>query len=124
MQRGDTFIFTDIDSHLWVILSCPKINPQEVLLVNLSTHQDYKDGACILDVQHHEWIKHPSCVMYDYARVGTLSRLEAGLNSGRISLQDPMRTEVLDLIYIGAEESTRLSLDHANILANQGWIAI
>ncbi len=124
MQRGDTFVFTDVDSHLWVILSCPTTNPSQVVLVNLSTRADYKDGACILDAEHHKWIKRPSCVMYDRALVVTQDELEAALNSGTIKPKDPMRDDVLDLIYVGAEESTRFKLDHADILANQGWIAI
>lgn len=122
MQRGNTFTFTTLDRHLWIILSCPAIDPDRVLTVNLSTYTQFKEGVCILDVGDHPWIEHETCVMYERAQIRTLGVLEDMLNRKAIAMNAPMSEEVLNRIYYGAEESTRMPLEYAALLEEQHLI--
>jgi hypothetical protein len=43
MKAGDTFripaLGTSLDSHLWVVISDPSVDPQHVLIVNFTTRR-------------------------------------------------------------------------------------
>jgi hypothetical protein len=51
MKAGDTCRIaqpgTSSDSHLWVVISDPAIDPQRVLIVNFTTRRKDSDPACI-----------------------------------------------------------------------------
>jgi hypothetical protein len=52
MKAGDTFQPADstVDTfvHLWVIISDPEQDPDQVLIVSLTAYHPKKDTACIL----------------------------------------------------------------------------
>lgn len=51
MEIGDTFLLEDrtIDPHLWIVISDPVSDPDHVVIVNLTSHDDpAKDASCLL----------------------------------------------------------------------------
>ena len=91
MEAGDTFIRGDRDKHLWVVLSDPKLDPEKVLLVNLTSLDCLKERVCILKVGDHPWVAHDTCVNYGDSCVTTLALLNAARAGGAIRQQTSAR---------------------------------
>ena len=121
MQAGFTFL-TEVDRHLWVILSDPSKDDQKVVIVSLTTLGPYKDQACIIRRGSHPWVTHDTCVAYDFARIVKLADLVALKNAGKIRLQDPLSSALLEHIRQSAADSTRFPMGCADILIDQGLL--
>ena len=52
MNPGDTFTLADrsVDSHLWIVVSDPAIDPERVLFVSMTSYDITKEKVCLLDV--------------------------------------------------------------------------
>jgi hypothetical protein len=123
VDAGATFLRSDSDKHLWIVLSDPKTDPDSVLIVNLTTVDARKETVCVLHVGDHPWVRHESCVNYADAVVTSDAKLLPAKDAGAIRLQDPVSAAVLQRMREGAMNSTRIALDHAEILINQGLVA-
>ncbi len=121
MQAGFTFL-TDLDRHLWIILSDPARDAENVVLVSLTTLAPHKDQACLVPRGSHPWVTHDSCVAYDFARVVSLADLTALKNSGKIRFQEPLAPALLGRIRQSAADSTRFPMKCADILIEQGLL--
>jgi hypothetical protein len=119
MEAGTTFLRADSDRHLWILISDPAIDPDQVLIVNLTSVDERKEKVCLLHPGDHPWIRHETCVNYADAVVTTVSKLLAAKDGGAIILQEPLSASVLQRIREATMDSTRISLDHADILINQ-----
>jgi hypothetical protein len=126
VKIGDTFLRTDSDRHLWIVLSDPKQDPDKVLLVNMTTWNSTKEDACMLNRGDHPWIKHKTCINYNDLDtiVTTAADLDKGRSAGAIVLQRPLSKRILARVLEGAAKSERLSLEKAEILEQQGLIDI
>jgi hypothetical protein len=122
MDAGTTFVRGDHDAHLWVIVSDPKKDPENVLIVNFTSLDARKESVCILSRGDHPWIVKPTCVNYGDAIITSLHLLDEACRVGAISLREPVRPDVLARIREGAALSERMSLDKANVLIDQGLI--
>lgn len=126
MEAGSTFclaeVHTEIDDHLWVVLSEPEQNPESVLLVSITTLRPHKDQACLIHRGEHPWVTHDSCVAYDFARTVTLKQLNALKDSGRIVLRERLSELLLTRIRRAAADSTRLEMRFADLLIEQGLL--
>jgi hypothetical protein len=120
MEAGTTFLRSDSDKHLWIIISDPKADAENILIVNLTSLDIRKENVCVLHVGDHPWVRHDTCVNYADAVVTSLPKLFAAKDAGAIVLHDPVSEVVLGRIREGAMNSTRISLDNADILMNQG----
>src|SRR5437870_13222063 len=119
MEAGTTFLRADSDRHLWIVISDPAVDPGQVLIVNLTTLDERKEKVCLLHVGEHPWVRHETCVNYADAVVTTVSKLLAAKDAGAIMLQEPLAPAALQRIRDAAMDSTRISLDNADILINQ-----
>lgn len=124
MEQGTTFLRKDSDRHLWVVLSDPKINADEVLLVNVTTLDARKEQACLLGPGDHPWITHPSCINYGDAVVSTLPKLFDAKDGGALQIQQPLAPAILQRVLLGVASSTRISLENVELLEDQGLIEI
>jgi hypothetical protein len=100
------------DSHLWIVVSPPCGENQEVLLVNLTTHDPgYEDCSCILEAGEHPFVR--KCTVVNYGERGEIrkARVEAlklGVERGAISLGVPFQGPVLQRILMGARTSRHI----------------
>ena len=90
MKAGDTFTLKDksVDSHLWVIVSDPAVDEERMLFVSMTSYDVTKEKVCLLDVGDHPFIKHKTCIAYDFAKVAPLKALIAPPRSGA-ALDEP-----------------------------------
>ena len=79
MKAGDAFYIRDrsVDTHLWVVISDPQKDPGRVIMVSVTTFEDYKEDVCPINAGDHPRVTHRSCVAYHEARMKTLERLIA-----------------------------------------------
>lgn len=122
MNAGDTFRHKRHDKHLWIVLSDPRVNQQEVLLVNMTTWRADKDQACLLNPGDHEEVEHNSCINYEDARVCSESHLNHLELSDSIVLCPPLKPDVLARVRAGAAQSTRITIKHYELLVEQELI--
>jgi hypothetical protein len=121
VQPGFTFL-TELDRHLWVILSDPAQDDQNVVIVSITTLEPHKDQACLIPRGSHPWVTHDSCVAYDFARTVKQADLFALKDSGKIHLQEPLSEAILKKIQQAAADSTRCPMRCADILIDQGLL--
>jgi hypothetical protein len=119
---GDTFLRADSDKHLWLIISDPALDPENVVIVNLTTLDDQKESVCILKRGDHPWVRHDSCVNYRDAVVTSLEKLAKARKGKAIIVKSPLKAAVLVRIQQGVADSQRMPLDIANILIEQGLV--
>lgn len=122
MDAGSTFLLTQVDNHLWVVLSDPRRDPKNVLLVSLTTLTRLKESVCILAPGEHDWVRHQTCVSYEHAKVVPLDVLYKLKDKGLLVLQAPLSPALLQRVRSGAAVSMRITLDNRQILVNQGLI--
>ena len=122
MDAGTTFLLSAVDIHLWIIISDPNLDAENVLIVNLTTLAPRKEQSCVLKVGDHPWIRHDTCVNYGDSQVTTLDKLVAAQNANALMIQSPASPDVLKRIHEGAMNSTKMPLDHAEILISQGLV--
>ena len=127
MNAGDIFRIpapgTSLDSHLWVVISDPAMSADRVLIVNFTTRRKDSDSACILQAGEHPFVHHPTCVNYAGAKVVSEAEIRTLLQKGLLSSHSAISAALLKRIRDGAAASERMSLDHADILIEQGLIA-
>jgi hypothetical protein len=104
VEIGDTFVLVNqkIDPHLWIVISLPQNNAEEIVIVNLTTHGVWKDQSCILDAGQHPWIRHKSCVSYRDAKCVPELQLDSLLASGVLVRDAPVTDDILRLLLMGA----------------------
>ena len=126
MKAGDTFRIpepgTSLDSHHWVVISDPAVDPQRVLIVNFTTRRKDSDPACILQAGEHSFVHHETCVNYAGAKVVSEAQIQALLQKGLLTSHASLSAALLTRIRDGAAASERMSLYHADILIEQGLI--
>lgn len=122
MQAGTTFLRADSDDHLWIVLSDPHKDPQNVLLVNMTSAHPRKERACVLNRGDHPWIRHETCINYGDAVVTTLELLFKARNTGALVVQEPLSPSVLTRLWKGAADSTRITIENFDILEDQGLV--
>jgi hypothetical protein len=125
VEAGSTFVLAgehrDIDDHLWVVLSDPRLDDQKVLIVSLTTFRPHKDRACIIQPGEHDWVRHETCVAYDLARTIALVELHRLHDAGAIVMQPPLSAALLDRVRRRVADS-RLPMDYADLLIDQGLL--
>ena len=126
MNPGDTFFVQQVgkryDSHLWMVLSDPALNANQVLIVSLTTWGKDDDPACVLNVGDHPFVRQKSFIKYSHAKVVTDQQLEDFLARGQIHAQAPLSASVLKRVRDAAAESRFMALGHADILIDQGLL--
>ncbi len=122
MELGFTFLLTEADRHLWIVLSNPKVDPETVLLVSVTTWRPDKDRACMIQRGEHQFVTHDSCVSYLEARDASLAQLYALKDSGYLKTQEPLTPTLLKRVLDGAVNSRFLPIKYSQLLSNQGLI--
>ena len=122
MNGGDTFFLVGVETarpHLWIVVSDPQIDPEQVLIINVTTSTDPPDNACILHAGDHPFIDRETYVYYGQARVLSLSQVQLARDCKRLDMQQPLSQDVLKRIRQGAIESDYIMFKHRKILIDQ-----
>jgi hypothetical protein len=119
VKGGDTFF---LEGHLWIILSDPKQNAEEIVLVNLTTWKLIHDPACIVNEGEHSFIKWQTCVNYPRARLETAGSIACLFAAGEATSREPLSAELLQKIRNRAGESQMIRRAYLDLLVSQGLI--
>jgi len=127
ISQGDTFWAKDfaegVDSHLLIVISDPVKNPDELVLVTLTTWERDKDDSCYLMPGDHPFIKHDTCVQYNgFARTVSVMQLERVIAQGELVPREPVSARVLQKILEGAGDTRFLTNHQLRILDEQELI--
>ncbi|MDQ3330435.1 MAG: hypothetical protein M3552_07260 [Planctomycetota bacterium] len=118
---GSSFRWVDDrdGGHLWFVISSVKQNPDELLIVNVTSRHRLSDTSCILNVGDHEFIKNESCIAYYKAATISLASLVAAHSNHDISIWERADTELLDKLLEGARTTKFLKTKYKDMLQDQ-----
>ena len=116
MELGDTFINLNpgSPSHFWIVISTE--TSEGWVIVNLTTHRDGCEEACILDVGDHHWIRRTSVVHYIRSSLLSQSAFKSMHELGVYDPKDPLEWEVLRRVQKGALDSLHMKKKHKEIV--------
>ncbi len=101
MEIGNTFKIFGEDEHLWMIISDPKQNPDQVVLVNFTSWQYIHDQTCIVNVGEHPSLATRSLVYYPEPMIRTLVNLQKSEKYGLLKHYPDLSAELLKRIQRG-----------------------
>jgi hypothetical protein len=116
MKSGDTFVLTQLDNHLWIVLSDPSVDSENVVIVNLTTHTLGEEQHCVLKKGDHPFLKHKTAVRYWQAKTLSVVEFEVLVKKNLLRPNAPLSPELLDRIRDGASQSTSCRLAVARFL--------
>ncbi len=124
MKAGDTFLFKDkaVDGHLWIIISDPDVDEHRVLFESMTSYDITKEKVCLLDVGDHPFIKHKTCIAYEFAKAAPLKNLITLRDRGLLEMSQPVSAELLEWIRQGVSLSRRVNVEHVNLMIEQGLL--
>ena len=126
MKQADCFFNKEgkgIPSHPWVVISDPEINPDDVLIVNLTDAEKHDDQSCVLNESDYpEVLAKPSCVAYRWAKVTSVADLKRAESKVLIFRKPPVCAATLAKILAGAEETDELKNAYRELLREQSLI--
>ena len=121
MNAGDTFLAPGFDDHLWMVISDPSLDAEQVVVVCFLTAQDHYDQSCIVRSGEHPFVKHDTCVNYPAAKVTSDSKLNEHVAKGTLRLKTPLSQNLLERIRQLAAESDMPSGAY-DVLRQQGFV--
>ena len=121
-ERRHTFIDGKYH-HLWIVLSDPAIDPDRVVIVNLTTYTIDEESACILKKGEHPFVKHKTAVRYRDARITSPAALEKLRVARLLTPREPCSKLLLAKLRDGAsKDADLLSEECRDLLDQQGLI--
>jgi len=113
--------------HLFIVISDPSQNTECILLVGVTTWEEYKDDSCILepaDWPDLDFLKHRSCIDYRHAIAASEAEVEAWIKTKRARVREPASPRLLERVRQGAKETTYLAMKYQLLLNDQGLIEL
>jgi hypothetical protein len=122
MNAGDTFIPAKPYDHLYMVISDPALDSEQVVMVNFTTHAPEEEQVCIAMPGEHPYLTVKSAVRYKDARIATVAQIEKLTQSGKLRPQHPLSLELLQRMRDGACQSEFLPEGCRKVLDDQGLI--
>lgn len=109
MERGDTLFGLDRRGHLWIVLTTADANGT-VAVANFTTHDiggraHCSESCTVVKPGEHPYPSHDTCLFYLHSRAIDVESLDAGVAEGSYAPHDPVSTELLERIRMGALSS-------------------
>ena len=105
ISQGDTLLPDHSGSHLWVVLTNPRADSPDVVLVNLTSLRPDVDTTVILNRGDHPFVRHQTVINYADSRFGSIKSINEGCDRGIIKILDPVSGQLLQRIKQGLLES-------------------
>ncbi len=70
----------------------------------------------------HPFIKHKTCIAYEFAKVAPLKTLLDLRNQGLVVMSQPISVELLERIRQGVSLSRRINVEYVDMMINQGLL--
>ncbi len=126
MQQRSTFRLTQVDDHLWVVLSDPARFPDAVVIASFTTESRYHEKTCVVEANEHPGgLTHRSCIAFEFARVVSLNQLLGFKDTGLLRTQpDPISPALLQKIFASVPNSIGIKDHVADTLVAQGYVTL
>ena len=122
MDEGQTFLFPgDENDHLWMVVSDPRRNAGQVVIVRFLSFRDGLEETLILTSGEHPFVKHNTCVDYAAALLVSDTTLEELRKAKRLKLKQDLSPKLLADIREAASRS-RIPLKCEKVLEDQGLL--
>ena len=121
MNVGDTFLTPTIDDHLWMVISDPLLDSENLVVVCFVSWQSHYDQSCIVDHGEHPFVQHPTCVNYPGATLVADATLETLKLRGKLRLKDRLSSGLLERIRSSAANADIPTGCYA-VLRTQGFL--
>jgi hypothetical protein len=103
LSPGDTF-HSDLDGHLWVVLTEP--DPEgRIVCVNFTTRHPRSDATTVCHPDEHRFFRHETVVAYRYAQRYTTRTVAEYLKGGTFTAKEPCSPALLKKVRDGALRS-------------------
>ena len=125
MDIGDCFVNKpgrNTPSHLWIVLSDPNADPDNVLIVNLTDADKHHDDSCIMTNADHAWLDKESVVAYQWSKITSVVDLANIDGRGLLDHKHPLSSGALQRVLDGAYASDELTGARRELLRRQGLI--
>jgi hypothetical protein len=124
LNIGDTFLLCDprVDEHLWVVISHPGENADEVVIVNLTGFERFKTVDCILELGDHPYITKKSCIAYEHSKCVRECDLDSFVQNGMLKPLESGDNGFLCKILEGANITDAMPNKCKRVLAQQNLI--
>src|SRR4051812_40502679 len=103
MNAGDTFLVPGLDDHLWLVISDPQLDKNQVVVVSFVSWQERYEQSCVVEAGEHPFVRHRTCVAYSSARVVDVQRLDTLAGANKLTLKAPLSSALLARIRESAE---------------------
>jgi hypothetical protein len=122
MNAGDTFIDGKYH-HLWIVLSDPAIDSENVVIVNLTTYTVAEESTCIVEKGEHQFVKHKTVVRYNDARITSSATLEKLRKAKLLNPREKCSAGFLNKLRAGAFQNVHLLPEECReLLDGQGLL--
>jgi hypothetical protein len=103
LRPGDTF-HSELDGHLWVVLTEPDASGR-IVCVNYTTRHDRSDATTVCQAGEHRFFTHETVVAYRYAQRYTTKTVAQYLEAGTFTVKQPCSPALLNKVREGALRS-------------------
>jgi len=125
VRHGDAFWMCprgDEIEHLFIVVSNPDIDPTNVVLIPVTTRDEFADESCMLYSGDHQRIRHDSCMDYRRARIVSAHQIDKAMHLRQIRRVESVRDEIIERILVGAAQTRQLPGRCDKILHSQSLI--
>jgi hypothetical protein len=126
MEIGNTYVLQNksIDEHLWIVISHPEQEAEQIVIVSLTSYGRLRDASCILGRGDHPWIRHQTVVGYEFAKCVKESDIDLLVASGELIPREDASDDLLRKILLGAERTDAMPTKCQRVLEDQGLIEL
>ena len=93
--------------HLFIVLTNPEGEPPIVVMVNITTRKPTSDSTVVLTQGDHPFVHHESIIAFEHGDFFPVSRLENGLNNGKLKKYSDISDNLFSVIKQGLLASPR-----------------
>jgi len=123
VKAGDVFRLVGVaEKHAKIIVSDPVNYPDKLYWVGMTSFDKLEDQTCILNVGDHSTGTTRTCIVYSRQKTASAKELEFLNTKNRLTLYEPVSSELLELIRKGAMASIRAPKDLKSALLQQGLV--
>lgn len=107
-QAGDTLLLVRPGfsfPHLWVMVAESRGDPQQTVIVAVTTKRFGSDTTVEISPGEHPWVRHPSVIYYHHATLTELRLLEEAVRMGVGEAREPFPRVLLQRVQAGISVS-------------------
>ena len=122
MNAGDAFIPSHPYDHLYVVVSDPALDSDNIVLLNFTSYEPEEEDCCIANAGEHQRITKRSCIRYKDGRVSSVAHINKLIETGTMRRQKSVTLGLLERIREGASKSDFLPEGCRRVLEDQGLL--